>query len=394
MKIAITTPTNWPYVRRGGERFVNELADWLGGRGHQVTILCGKPGRGEVVERPTYRTRYLRRLWHPALARLGYLEFHAFFLRLFPELLRGGYDVVHCCTFLDAWAAILARRLTGTPCVFWVNSLPPTIPYIRSLTLRGAILRRAMRDSDEVVALSEYMCSELQARYGRGGRVLPPPVDLSAFPLRRGRDRERPVVLCAMALDDERKGARLLMRAFDRLKARRPTARLRLAGHASDALRTELLQMVSPEWRADVEFLGTGRLKDLPRLYGEAAATVLPSLWEGFGLVVAESLATGTPVAGTRHGAIPELLSDPSIGCLFDPGPVEGAAASNVDGLAEAMDRAIALSADERTPDRCRDRAVRWSWDEVGPAFERLFSGLAGAGTTGAPASPPRREAV
>lgn len=393
MKIAITNPTNWPYVRRGGERFVNELAAWLGARGHEAEILCGKPGQGEVVEGDGYTTRYMRRLWHPALARLGLLEFHAFFPRLLPALVARRYDAIHCCTFLDAFAALLAREVTGTPFVFWVNSLPPEVRYFRSLSLGGTVIRRVLRDADEVVVLSRYMHREMERRFGRGGQVIPVPVDLDRFPLATDRSASRPVVFCASALDDERKGGALLMRAFVRLKGVRSSARLRLSGHVAPATEDRLLREVPTTWRRDVEFAGVGELDDLPRLYGEASATVLPALWEGFGLVVVESLATGTPVAGTRHGAIPELLDGEGVGALFEPGPLEGAAASNVEGLATAMETAISLSEQDQTPQRCRDHARRWSWAAVGPRFEALYAGLGEAGELDGPrAEAPRGE--
>jgi phosphatidylinositol alpha-mannosyltransferase len=375
MRIAITSPTTWPYVRRGGERFINELARDLAQRGHDVTIHSGKPGRTETRSESGYTTVYHRRLWHPALARIGLLEFHAFFLRSLPALLVHRYDVVLCATFLDTFAATLARRFTGTPCLFLVNSPPPPVQYFRSLTLGGGIVRRAMRDADEVLAVSRYMQDLLAQKYGRPGVRLPVPVDLDRFPLSRTRDHERPIILCAAALGDERKGGRLLFQAFDRLKQTRPTARLQIGSPVEAAVERELLALVSPRWREDVEFLDDRDL-DLPAAFGRAAISVLPSLWEAFGMVVVESMATGTPAVGTRDGALPELICDDGVGRLFDPGPSSGAAPTNVEGLVQAMDEALTLSRDPDTAVRCRARADEFSWTRQGPRYEELFERL------------------
>lgn len=390
MRIAITNPTTWPYVRRGGERFINELARYLAARGHDVTILSGKPGRREVRTGSGYTTVYHRRLWHPLLARVGVLEFHAFFLRCLPALLARRDDVVLCCTFLDTFAAILARRFTGAPCVFWVNSPPPPVQYFRSVTLGGGIVRRAMRGADELIALSRYMQELLDRKYGRPGLEIPIPVDLERFPLSRARDHERPVILCAAALDDARKGGRLLLRAFERLKETRPSARLQVVSPIGEPVVRELVSLVSPRWRGDVEFLGD-RTDALPELYGRAAVSVLPSLWEAFGMVVVESMATGTPVVGTRDGALPELIRDDGVGRLFDPGPTVGAAATNVDGLARALDEALTLSRDPETALRCRARADELGWERVGPRFEALFEQLR-IRATGSDSARSRRE--
>lgn len=376
MRIAITTPTTWPYVRRGAERFVNELAAWLGGRGHDVTVISAKPGARAVARMNGYRTVYHRRLWHPSFARIGLLEFHAFFLRCLPALVAERYDVVHAVTFLDTFAATLARRITGTPVVFWVNSLRPPVQYFRSLSTGGRIHRRAMRNADVVVAQSRYMQVKLEEEFGRPTVVLPAAVDLTRVPLSRTRDLERPIVLCVAALDDARKGGRLLMQAFNRVKRVRPAARLEICSQVSERTQAALMAEVDPEWRTDVRFLGPGRLEDLPAVYGRAAATVLPALWEPFGLSLIESLAAGTPIVGARDGVLPEHVTSDRVGRLFDPGEVVEAAATNAAGLADAILETLELSRRHDTPDHCRARAEEYGWETVGPAFEALYEDL------------------
>jgi glycosyltransferase involved in cell wall biosynthesis len=46
---------------------------------------------------------------------------------------------------------------------------------------------------------------------------------------------------------------------------------------------------------------------------------VLPSLWEGYGMVIAEAMSCGLPIIGTRVGAIPELVKDRLNGILVPP---------------------------------------------------------------------------
>jgi len=106
------------------------------------------------------------------------------------------------------------------------------------------------------------------------------------------------------------------MRAFDRLKDKRPDLVLQIAWTLKPDLQDELISLVSPRWRSDVHFLGTN--VDLPKLFASASVSVLPSLWESQGLVVLESLAAGTPVVVTRDGALPEIVTDLSVGRLFD----------------------------------------------------------------------------
>jgi len=63
-----------------------------------------------------------------------------------------------------------------------------------------------------------------------------------------------------------------------------------------------------------IEYVGFPTLVSLIRC---ARATVFPSLYEGFGLPVLESLVLGTPVISSRTGSIPEIAGDAA--CLVDP---------------------------------------------------------------------------
>jgi phosphatidylinositol alpha-mannosyltransferase len=374
MKIAITTPTTWPYVRRGAERLANETARYLAGQGHDVTIISGKPGPKEIIPGDGYVTICHRRLWHPSWARFGLLEFHMFFFPCLFHLLRERFDIVLSSTFMDAFASQIARRFGGGRSLLMLNSIPPKKLYFRSLSLRGAVFGRAVRNADVVVSFSDYIREYLAARWKRESIILPPPVDTDRFLPKSESTSEPPVILCAAALEDTRKGGRPLMKAFDLLKRLRPDVRLELVTSVRPETKAALLALVSPEWRKDVEFSHAG--DDLPNRFSKATISVLPSLWESYGMVVMESMAAGTPVVGTRHGALPELISNPSVGRLFDPGPDADIEPTNVSGLAEALDECIELARLPETSDRCRAHAMRFSWQTVGPRYEEAIRRL------------------
>jgi len=66
-----------------------------------------------------------------------------------------------------------------------------------------------------------------------------------------------------------------------------------------------------------VVFTDTIAEDDLPAVYKGADLFVLPSIYEGFGLVLLEAMACGTPVVASRNSSIPEVVGD--AGELFDP---------------------------------------------------------------------------
>ena len=76
-------------------------------------------------------------------------------------------------------------------------------------------------------------------------------------------------------------------------------------------------------------------------LLGKARALLMPILWEEpFGIVMAESLACGTPVIGLRRGAVPEVVDDGVTGFVCDTVNELVASAVKVPSLSRAACRA------------------------------------------------------
>jgi glycosyltransferase involved in cell wall biosynthesis len=72
----------------------------------------------------------------------------------------------------------------------------------------------------------------------------------------------------------------------------------------------EYITSLPREIRNKIEFLGYIDNETLVRLYREAKLFALPTLHEGFGLIILEAMASGTPVLTSKVGAIPEFFSD------------------------------------------------------------------------------------
>ncbi len=68
----------------------------------------------------------------------------------------------------------------------------------------------------------------------------------------------------------------------------------------------------------NVEFLGWRSRDTLQGLFASADAVVMPSRWEGFGMVAIEAMCCGTAVVASDRGALPELVQDGRTGLIFD----------------------------------------------------------------------------
>ncbi|MHB1446423.1 MAG: glycosyltransferase family 4 protein [Acidimicrobiales bacterium] len=388
LRIALVHPFCWPEVRRGGERLAHDLAWYLAGAGHQVELITGSWAGASVTEEDGVVVRR-HQLHDPAALRrhrLGPTE--SFGATAAAALLRRRYDVVHSLTPSGA----LAAKLTGHRCIYTVLGHPSADDFaLRPGT--ATLFRSAVRSADVTTALSRSAADRVARITGRASqlRLLPPGVRLDLFTPNL-QPRLGPVrILFASDSSEVYKGVHHALAALGRLRRSYPEARLVLCGPgdpawAVDGVRDSLDPSLARTDPLAVEGLGpdgaalldraTDRLADvgpgaLPDLYRSATVTVLPSRDEAFGLVLAESLACGTPVACSSEAGMLEVVDRPEVG--------RTARFGDDDGLARALAESVELARQAPTPGHCADHARRWGWAEsVGPAYEALYLEVAG----------------
>jgi glycosyltransferase involved in cell wall biosynthesis len=363
LKIATTSAIGWPYIRRGN-RFTYELAVYLASQGHQVHHITAKPGKMNREKRQgDLLIKYRRLFGHPILFGLDIHFFETFVLECMYMLSRERYDIVHCFLYPDAYAAGLVKKLNG---MALIPFLPDGVPLYWPTRLGKAMFKGVVKRATRFHAPSDFTRQCLKNEFHIESEIIPLPVNTEYFTPSVRKDVSNPRILCTAALTVERKGIDVLVSAFEKLLQHIPNAVLLLSGQADERSKKKLLQSVSPGTRRAIDMRGVGLQADLPTLYREASIAVLSSINEPFGMVTLESLASGTPVVGTRSGAIPEIITDPDIGVLFDY-------SDGAEGLCEAMLQCIELAKDPKTPGRCRTFAEQYSWKEVGPKYENMY---------------------
>lgn len=141
-------------------------------------------------------------------------------------------------------------------------------------------------------------------------------------PAEETRLSEEPTAVFAGRLVKE-KGADMLLRAFARVSARVPKARLVIAGDGVERANLEALA-AKLNLASNVRFTGHLRGEDVDRALRGAWAQVVPSLWdEPFGIVAIEAMARGTAVIASSSGGLSEIVDDGIDGFLVPPGNVE-----------------------------------------------------------------------
>ena len=127
-----------------------------------------------------------------------------------------------------------------------------------------------------------------------------------------------------------------------------------------------------------VRFLTRVEDRDLVRFYQEARASILSSVQkdvygtfqvqpELFGLVLLESMASGTPVIASKVGGIPEIVRDQKDGILVDPGNVKQMRRAI---LSMYEDRALW---EERSKEMHHHIEVTYSWSVIAERYLRYY---------------------
>lgn len=188
--------------------------------------------------------------------------------------------------------------------------------------------------------------------------VNPYGVDLDRFQPAEERKVDRALRFLFVGSVNARKGAPLL---FDAWRALEPTgAELVIAG---DVPRQVEGLLDAPR---GVRFLGRVSNDQIPSLMRSCDIFILPSYFEGFGMVLLEALASGLPIIASDTSAAPDLLSTALAGVVFRSG--------DVGGLRDAINRL--QSAPERVREMgavARRVAERYSWDAYGDRWAALL---------------------
>lgn len=188
-----------------------------------------------------------------------------------------------------------------------------------STALKQNLERAVYRRADRLIVLSRAFERLLVERYGiPAHRVhrIPGGVDTARFAIPQSRAEaraelgwpgDRPIVLAVRRLVN-RMGLEDLIDAAETLRRRVPDALVMIAGRGR--LAATLGDRIRSKGLANhVRLLGFVPDDQLPLAYRAADVSIVPSTaLEGFGLIAAESLASGTPVLVTPIGGLPEVV--------------------------------------------------------------------------------------
>ena len=160
-----------------------------------------------------------------------------------------------------------------------------------------------------VVPISAWIAQKIGTRHGHAAAPIPISADPEVYYPRGDRPAAPPVRVAAMLRTDERRGMRFLLPALAEI-AGRTDVEIVLFGHAA---------MPAGAPRFPHTHLGTLQRGDVPKLLSTVHVVVDPSLFQGFGLIGLEGMASGAACVLTDSGGASEYAVDGVNALLVPP---------------------------------------------------------------------------
>jgi phosphatidylinositol alpha-1,6-mannosyltransferase len=321
MRLLLATQNFGPAIG-GIEQYCSALARALVEEGASVTVLS--PAHPEATAHDAAFPCDVIRYGSIAAKELGLAA-------ALLEQRSSSFDAVVC---LQWTSALLPALRSGTPRLAIVCHGKEVMPLQqRALRARAERLVRAqvLARADHVIAVSAFTAEHAIAAGARVERtqVVNPGVDAAQYAAAAASKpepgaRKAPLLLTVARLV-ERKGIDTVLKALPEIAEQHPGVRYAIAGEGADRARLDgLVAQLGLHER--VEWLGYVSHAALGPLYASADLFVLPSRSiperadiEGFGLVLLEAQACGTPVIGARSGGMPDAVHDGVSGVLVPP---------------------------------------------------------------------------
>jgi len=232
------------------------------------------------------------------------------------------------------------------------------------------VLPWLMQKLDHVITVSESTRLDLVNYCGVAPEkisVIPLAADHAVFfPRQRAMCKERlqgryglskPFLLYISRIEHPGKNHVRLIHAFESLKKQGFPHQLVFAGPDKERADEVRAAATASAFADDIRMVGPVPGEDLPHFYCAADVFVFPSLYEGFGLPLLESMACGTPVACSNLSSLPEVAGN--CAQLFDP--------YDVDDMTNEISELLGESEEDRSGRVLRGlaRAAEFNWERT-----------------------------
>lgn len=321
MKVVILIPFFPPIDLNGSEIAAYNIAKNLSAQGHEVHVITAL---------------------HKGFPKYDFHEgFHIHRIEISRNLLFGiilytkciliihkiDPDIIHAQGLLFAgFSAFLSKKILNKPYVAYGRGSDVYISNSFLGLIERIIIGLVLGSSSAIISLTQNMKSTIFKFWAQTAVVIPNGVDWEKFSnLQRHESRQNlniagdEKIIIFVGSIRHVKGVEYLIEAIKIVKRKYPSARLMLVGAVEHEKIPLMERVTNSDLAKYVQFIGNVPVDKIPIYMTASDIFVLPSISEGFPLVVLEAMASGLPVVATRVGGIPEIIIDGQNGFLVEP---------------------------------------------------------------------------
>ncbi len=323
MKIALVSPYDWNYPGGLRDHILNLSTQFIQ-MGHDVRILApGSGTKSSLSEAHIYTLgRTIPFPFNGSIARITFVPAMPWSVRRILQ--REHFDVIHIHEPLVPSLSLdvlrYSRSLTvGTFHAFALPGMtsPPHLAYASAYPF----LRRYFRRLAGRIAVSNAAYQFISHYFPADYRIIPNGIDLQRFnlhtmPLPQFMDRKWNILFVGRF--EKRKGVKYLLRAIPAIRERHPNTRFIFVGEGRT--RTSFQRLVEQAGWPDVIFTGYVSDEEKLRYFASSHVFCAPATGgESMGIVLLESMASGTPVVASNIQGYSTVVTSGVDGLLTTP---------------------------------------------------------------------------
>lgn len=323
MKIALVCP--YDFSRPGGVKsHIVSLSKYLSRLGHQVSIIAPNINAKKVTEKNVNffgRSRSVNLGGTKIDVNIALGEEKKALKRFLKDQ---KFDIIHYHTIWNPLLPFQIRRYSKTRQVATFHDTPSNM-FVGNWVM-PLVARWVFAFLDELISVSKTQCSFISRFSKRDIHIIPNGIDLEEIqeiaPSGNSRNDDY-FQLFFMGRLEPRKGVMHAVKAFHQLKQRYPKLKLVIAGDGDG--REEVEKYIEDFNLSDIELVGFVDEATKYKLLKESEVYLAPALYgESFGIVLLESMAVGTPMAGYANAGYKNVLTTEMLDGFAEPGDLAG----------------------------------------------------------------------
>ncbi len=290
------------------------------------------------------------------------------------------YDVVHVHDWISASVGIALKSQWQIPLVVTLHSTMQGRhqgKLVKNYNAQIDLLeQKVCQIADRVIVCSEFMSQEIQTFFQLSSEKVVvifngvhqtsienfSPGDLSGLRSQYAPDGEKLLFFVGRIVYE--KGPQLLVQAMPEILHNHPRTRLLIAGD-----RGNKLERLAYELNVEkaIDFLGYVSDRQKNSLYRVVDALIIPSLYEPFGMVALEAMASGCNVIASQAGGLQEVVRHKKNGLLVPP--------NNVNSIVDAVNQLFAdpVAAQKRCTLALHEIDTKYQWSVIAAQTRQVY---------------------